>query len=353
MTQHREPWEGGFIRRDSRGRATFIIKRRVSGKPYEVSTRAHSRSAALEHLRRFEADPEAYDPRGTVRPEAILLDEDLSKDFLDWSKAKGNSQSWRLNQRAHLSWWAGKLKGVDLRRANLRDHVLPALVGERSRAQRIAVIKCLYSWLRTEVHRISTAEDPCYGQLKSVQARPEQWTRSKVIPRESLDAVREHLAAECKRLKKQGRQWDDLLTVLMGTGLHVTELVRFCTGGAVEPPPKNVAAGTAAVLVIPLTKAGDMLRVAVSDVVQAAAVRARKAGSFSREEFDRTVRAACAEVDVDPFTPAQLRHTVATWAVEAGADLGAVATFLNHKSPRTTRRFYATLATPTKVPTLV
>jgi len=35
---------------------------------------------------------------------------------------------------------------------------------------------------------------------------------------------------------------------------------------------------------------------------------------------------------------------VATWAIERGDDPAAVAAFLGHKSPATTRRFYATLA---------
>jgi integrase len=48
-----------------------------------------------------------------------------------------------------------------------------------------------------------------------------------------------------------------------------------------------------------------------------------------------------------------LRHSVATLAVNSGASPAAVAAFLNHRSPRTTLRFYATLATPVKVPALL
>ncbi len=45
---------------------------------------------------------------------------------------------------------------------------------------------------------------------------------------------------------------------------------------------------------------------------------------------------------------------VETFSIEKfGADRAAVANFLNHKSPRTTKRFYATMATPAKVPTLL
>jgi integrase len=58
------------------------------------------------------------------------------------------------------------------------------------------------------------------------------------------------------------------------------------------------------------------------------------------------------KVGIPVFTPGRLRHSVATWAIEAGADPASLAAFLGHKSPRTTRRFYATHASPPKVPTL-
>ena len=54
-----------------------------------------------------------------------------------------------------------------------------------------------------------------------------------------------------------------------------------------------------------------------------------------------------------PFTPGRFRHSVATCAIEKGADPALVAAFLNHKSPSTTRRFYATharISIPTRTP---
>lgn len=72
--------------------------------------------------------------------------------------------------------------------------------------------------------------------------------------------------------------------------------------------------------------------------------RVRERGSFSEARFLRAVRAACAKAGVPRFGPGQYRHTVATRMVNAGADPAAVAAYLGHKSPQTTRRFYATLA---------
>jgi len=70
----------------------------------------------------------------------------------------------------------------------------------------------------------------------------------------------------------------------------------------------------------------------------------------SIEKYGFAVKAACRAAKVPAFTPGQFRHSVATWAITKGADPASVAAFLNHKSPRTRMRFYATHATPKKVP---
>jgi hypothetical protein len=60
-------WEGGYIRQDKRGRDVYVIRRKVRGKAFKVSTRCHTARAALEHLARFEADPEATTRAGGAR----------------------------------------------------------------------------------------------------------------------------------------------------------------------------------------------------------------------------------------------------------------------------------------------
>src|SRR5216684_3817779 len=66
-------WDGGYVRKDERGREVYTIRRMINGKRYDVSTRAHTERAALEQLKRFEADPEGYDARGVLRPDPIYL----------------------------------------------------------------------------------------------------------------------------------------------------------------------------------------------------------------------------------------------------------------------------------------
>ena len=350
-----EGWYAGRAWRDSDGTRTFYIRKQIGGRRYDVSTRASTLPGALEQLRRFEADPERYDPRGSEVRDPIFLDETLTKAFLRWSKEKGNSARWRGQQKAYLAWWAERLRGVDLRRCFLRDHVLPALDrpdGKTCRPQRIAVVKVLFAWLRKERHDITTAEDPTFGQLSVPQAKPEQLKRPKAVPAEHVALVIGHLATD---------RWRDLLRVLAGTGMHVSELERFAASGTIEPLPRDGRAeGAAGVVVIQTTKAGDPLRVAVGPEVLEAAKRVLVAGPFDRQKLTKAIHAACAvvkrpdgEIGIPTFGPGQLRHSVATAAVNAGTDPAVVSAFLGHKSPRTTRRFYATLATPAKVPTLL
>ena len=141
------------------------------------------------------------------------------------------------------------------------------------------------------------------------------------------------------------------MDVQAGTGWHVSELVRFAKMGSVEPY-RGEAEGIAGVLVCPQTKSGEPLRTAVSSEVLEAGKRLLERGSFSSEKYVLAIKGACTAAGIPPFTPGRFRHSVATWAIEKGADSASVAAFLNHKSPSTTRRFYATHAVPAKIPTL-
>lgn len=338
-------WPGGRVWRSADGRETYFIRRKVNGRAYEVSTRCTNERAALKQLERFEADPEGYVPSG-VKGDALTLDADLVRAFLKWSRdTKGNSLAWVATQRRYLAWWATKLGRRDLRRITLRDHVRPALDSAPNTKHRIETIKAFYGWLRKERHTITAAEDPTYGALSVPQGRPEQWKTPKAIPRPHHDAAWNAMT----------QPWRDMLTVLAGTGWHVTELERFCRAGIIADLPSSASSGHGAfrVLVCPRRKSGETQRTAVSAGVAEAAARLRARGTFSSIRFYRAVEAACDAAKVPRFSPGRYRHTVATWAIEQGADPAAVAAFLGHKSPSTTRRFYATLAVVPKVPTPV
>jgi integrase len=327
-------WLGGRIWEARDGVRTYWIRRKVEGRPYNLSTRCTSERAALKQLERFEADPSGYSPGGAAG-DALVLDEELSRAFLRWSRdEKGNSAEWVGKQKRYLAWWAKQLGRRDLRRVSLRDHIQPALDKAENARQRIEVIKALYGWLRKHRHTVTPAQDPTYGALPVPQGRPEQWKTPKPIPPD----------AHAKVLLAIPQPFRDMLAVLDDTGWHVSELTRFIRSGVIEAMPRGREHEAAAVLVCPRRKSGETQRTAVNAFALDAARRLRARGTFSKIRFYRAVREACEKVEVTPFTPGRYRHTLATREIEAGAAPAAVAAFLGHKSPATTRRFYATLA---------
>jgi len=330
-------WDGGYVRTDAHGRNIYVIRQQVNGKRYELSTRAFSVRAALEQLKRFQADPEGYDPRGERRPDPIYLNEELVREYLAYSREeKGNSKSWVTEQRSLLAWWAEKLISVDLRGASLREAVLPPLERAPGKSHKIAVLKAVYTWLRKVKREIALDEDPtAAGGLTMPPPRKPQ-RLSKAVSREHVERARKHLIGS----------WRDALDLQKETGWHVTEIQRFASDGDIEPPvPSQRELGIAGVLVVK-HKSGEQHRTAVSATTLKAAQRLRERVGFSVAWYQRAVKAACKAAGLTPFGPGRMRHSVATWAVDDGADLAAVSAFLGHRSPRTTKKFYATHATP-------
>lgn len=349
--RRRTTWLGGYIHYDRAGRPSYIIRKRLGdGTRPKISTRCHTETAALKELARFEADPANYVPgSGGVSAKALYLNKDLSQAFLLWSANEcNNTPEWVTKQRGYLAWWADALRGVDLRKATLSGDFLPALDGRpnekpprppaTARQHRIAVLKTFYRWLREERDTITTAEDPTLGKLKVPQARPEQWKREKAIPTTDFRKVRARLASP----------WREAVIILNGTGWHVTELGRFARGGAIEKAPR----GSAGVLLMPRKKSGEPHRTAVERDVLDAAKKLLAHGAFSRKWLYTAIQEACAAAGVKPFAPGSFRHTVATNAVNAGESVQEVSAFLGHRSAQTTKKFYATHATPKRVKTL-
>lgn len=332
-------WEGGFIRADSKGRDVYVIRRMIDGRRYDVSTRCHTLRGAMEQLKRFEADPAGYRPSGESGRAPIYLDATLVAEFLDWSlNVAKNTPTWVRAQRNYLAWWSDRIGGKNLRTLDLGTDILPKLAREKARQPKIAVLKRLYSWLRTDRHILDVTEDPTFGRLKVPQSQPEQWRRVKAISREDVQKV----------IAALDPPWHQALKVLAATGWHVVELIRFAKNGEIEDHPS----GDGKILTCPRAKSGEVHRTQVTAEIAHDAAFLLERGVLNRENFDAAVLRAGKKANVKPFRPGVMRHSVATWAVNAGADPASVAAFLGHKSPRTTAKFYATTAVPKRVPTL-
>jgi integrase len=331
----KERWPGGYVHRQKDGQPLFIIERRVRGRRFHVSTRCHSLRAAMKQLERFEADPLGYAPEGEEREQGLVLTAQLVQEFHAWQLAKGNTRR-HANDMAHrLADWVEDFGGKDLRQLSLRDDIKPALQRRpTNRAHRIIALKAFFSWLRKEKHLLTSAQDATLD-LPVPQARPEKHRRRKAVELETVRAAAEGLAPAYR----------DMLTVLAGTGWHVTELERFVR----HPESELVYARRGDTLAVLVTrhKSGGHTRTPVNDgEVLAAAERLRARGELPRKP-NEALKAACRAAGVAPFTFGVMRHTVATWAVEHGALPSQVAEFLDHKDKSTTKRFYQDVAVPT------
>ena len=202
-----ERWAGGFVRIVGDGptrQRVYVIRKMVGGRRYEVSTHRGTEVDALLELAKFQKSPATYDPTpepdllGDEGPEPVYLDADLIEEHLDYCTKVGISHVWWISKRRFLGWWLEKLHGFDLRKADLRLHILKPLEGATSRQHRIAVIKHLYAWLRDAENGkglLHASEDPTLSALKVPQRAPAQETRRRAFSVEDLDRVKKALAS--------------------------------------------------------------------------------------------------------------------------------------------------------------
>lgn len=327
-------WEGGYVHLE-KGRATYYLEREVAGIRYHQSTRCHSRRAALKQLERFEANPSAWRPEGEERAAALRITDELVLEFARHSLAKGNTTKHAREMGRRLADWMEDIGERDLRSLDVRD--LKGMLDERRtcRQHRIIAIKSFCAWLRTEKGLLRSAEDPTLD-LPVPTASPAKLRRRKAVEHSRVQAALLHLEPAYR----------DVLLLMAATGWHVSELQRFVRSDESE------LVGDVAVV---RHKSGELHRTALRDhEVLAAAQRLRERRAVPRY-LNRALLRACIAAEVEPFGLGVLRHSVATWAVEAGADPATVSRFLGHKDPRTTRRFYVDVAeapAPLPLPTL-
>jgi polyhydroxyalkanoate synthesis regulator phasin len=321
---------------------------------------------------------------------AIYLDKGLRDEFLAWSVApkaeggKGNTPPWQKYQRQCLEWWTPRLADADGRALDLRtvsrEQVFRLLDGDPKAKPAIpkatgirkkqAVLKSLYGWLRRHRRgvRIAVSEDPLADVPNLPGGVAQANGINKYVQTEHLHKVVEYLVAK-------GSIYGHALCVQAGTGWHTQELMRFVASGRVDPVPSYVQEpGVESVLVLPRHKSGkEHLTKAGRTVTQSARIllgvepegetpaldgRARTyrgkgevRGSISESNYKKAIKAACVELKVPKFSPAFMRHTVATHAVQGGTKAAKVGEFLGHKKgSRMVDVYYATKAIPPKVP---
>jgi integrase len=357
-------WAGGRIRYGRDGRATYQIREQRDGRAWAFALRARSEEEAEAELALFRRDPALY-AREVERRKAeggaapVRLDDPTMLAFLEWTRdVKHRTPGYCHDLKVYLEWWQARIGKIDLRSKGLSlSRVKDALRGCTAERHRIAAIKAFLGWLRAE-GEIETADDPTFGALKVPPARPAKRSDKGDVPREHVLAVIERLRSGLGNLPTYAL----MLHVQAGTGWHTTEVLRFMEGGKIEPLPRAQAAteDAAGVLVYTMRKGREHEeeeRKVVSAEVLTAAKRLRLHGPFRhadgedagkprdvrsvRDTYDQALARACKACKVPAFTGAMMRHTVATAAINAGADPAVVAAYLGHKDKRTTLRFYA------------
>lgn len=334
----------GYVRE-----GVFVIEKRIHGRKFHVSTRCTSLRAALKQLERFEADPGAYNPVGTVAPDALVLDQRLIDDFHTWHLTQCSRQ-WALDVRNLLVDWANHLRGADLRHLSLVRDIEPHLQGATQQHHRVSALKKLTKWLRkTE-------------QLK----RAEDVTLDLSVPK--VGAAEEPKDMEWDLVVETWPHLDlymrDVVQVLAATGWHVNELRRFAADGMVRERNEHDAPDVVGVIGV-LHKNSLLKRklrerhftALVHAEHFAAATRIRQLGHLidrgaMRKRMVRAAKAATAERrKEDPSAMpcpvvhlGAFRHSVTTWLSMEGLSDAQVARYVGHKSEAMVRRHYINAA---------
>jgi integrase len=334
----RTTWDGGYIRHGKK-RDIYVIERWVGGTKFHISTRCSTSGAAHEQLKRFEEDPVNYRPSGrAVR--GVFLTAELVLEFKQWMvKVKKNSPEWSSQVARMLGQWIEDLGARDIKSLNIQRDLKPALDKRKtSRKHRIEAIKAFCGWLRTERGLLTMKDDPTLD-LPVPQDDPAQHKKKRAVTAEAVSAVLPFLDSECR----------DILTLLAGTGWHISEVRRFATDGELI---RNSKGGVVAKTRHKSKRMHPTLLQHEEHIKAATAILKR--GTIPAPwTLSVSMREACTAAGVDQFRMGVMRHTVATHAVEEGAPIEEVSSFLGHKSKRTTERFYVDMNVPAKsVPVL-
>jgi hypothetical protein len=251
-----KPWEGGRARWDG-ARWTFYIWRAGCRR----STNQHTHGGALDHLRAFEAHPEAYSPsaapRMLGRRPPLFLTSELAAEWLDWMAApqrqggKANSPGHLYNSKHYITKWRDRLQDRDLRTLDVAELRLPAT--EKALAHKLRAIKTFFSWLHR--HRpvpagevgFSSSDGPDTAALLLPQAKGHKLhfldaKKAKTRREKGAHALEGYLAIrEAKRFKEPDKlPYRDALDLVFNMGWHTTELVRWLElGSVIESLPRG------------------------------------------------------------------------------------------------------------------
>lgn len=333
----RRRWLGGFVRETARGKAVFVIEKRIKGELFKVSTRCHTEKAALAELARFEVDPMLYVPGGAI---GLRMTAELVVEYRNWQIAeRGNSHEWALTSGNMLMDWLEAFGDLDLRRLTSVRVRETLLRWKTSRPARVTVLKGFFSWLRRVKGLLKHHEDPM-PDVPIPERKSSKETGARDVP---FDVV-------CRVYRALREDVRDVLQLLGGTGMHLNELRRFAEKGEIRADPTGQALAT--ITVWHKRKEDFAYAITVPEALEAAR-RIRAGGkTLGRHRLWELTKRANRDAGIDEaerLNLGDMRHCVGTWAIELGEDIRNIARAYNHESEAMLRRHYVRHAVPRAV----
>jgi integrase len=330
----RPKWLGGFIRETARGKRVYVIEKRIKGELFKVSTRCHTEKAALAELARFEVDPMLYVPGGAV---GLRMTSELIIEYRNWQLTeRGNSHEWAHTSGNMLADWQAALGEIDLRRLTSARVKETLQRWDTSRPARVTCLKGFYTWLRKEKGLLKHHEDPM-PDVRIPERKSSKETGARDVPFEVVCAVFRALRPDVR----------DILQMMAGTGMHLAEAARFAEKGEIRPDPSKQALAT---LTVWHKRKEDFAYPVTSQDALDAATRIREQGWMLNRhrlwELMVAANKAAGVPDEQRLNFGDMRHCVATWAIELGEDIRNVARAYNHESEAMLRKHYVRHAVP-------
>jgi hypothetical protein len=243
-----DTWSAGRVWIGNDGTRTYYV--RIGGR--YVSTREHTEDGALAWMIREKVG-------GAVA--APPLNDQWIAEYVEHCRTKGQDRQSVLAKERQLAEWRERI-GVRKTTLPVLAEISKKMSGARNK---VAALKAYFTRLRQQ-GRVQRQHDPTLDLAKP-SAPSSDWDR--LVPLES----------HAKVVAELDPRWGDLLVVLLGTGWHVSELLRFVRGGSIDGD----------VLVWPRHKSGEPHRTRESEKVRKAAAAAScGAGSASRSSTRRS-----------------------------------------------------------------
>jgi site-specific recombinase XerC len=330
----RRRWLGGFVRETASGKPVYVIEKYLRGAYFKASTRCHTESGALKELAKFEADPALY---VSGKLDALIMTPELVLEYRDWQLTeRGNTDEWARWSASMLAHWMRAIGNRDLRRLKASDVREMLLAFKTNRPARVVALKGFYSWLVKEKSLLEHHQNPMPG-VRIPQRGKSRDTAPRDHPYALVRRVYEHLREDVR----------DILQLQVGTGLHLSEVMRFAQSGELRKDPT----GKALAVLVTWHKRKEKAAVALTKRKHVdAARRIREKGyTLGRSRLAYLIRRANIEADIPPeqwVYFGDMRHSVSTWAHEMGEDVANTAKAFNHTDEEMLRRHYVRHAIP-------